>query len=115
MPRCRVGDKCLVIVGVDAGCEVTCLELLGDDPIVDTGLNIGRAKVRMGGRSVWRLDRQLRWPVLGQPDLYCAVPYAADSALLPLRGEPDADLLITQARSDLQAKFSSSPTQVSET
>ena len=111
MPRCRVGDKCLVIVGIDAGCEVTCLELLGDDPIVD----IGCAKIRMGGRSVWRLDREVRWPVAGVPDLYCPVPFAADSALLPLRGEPDADLLITQARSDLQAKFSSSPTQVSET
>ena len=100
MPRCRVGDKCLVIVGRDAGFEVTCLELLGDNPIVQHG----EMKFRMAGFSVWRLDRELRWPIEGMPAFCWPVPYAADSALLPLRGEPELKNLTTDTQSDRRAK-----------
>ncbi len=100
MPRCRVGDKCLVIVGRDAGFEVTCLELMGDNPIIQ----LPDMKARMGGRNVWRLDRELRWPIAGMPAFCWPVPYAADNALLPLRGEPDAEYLTTETQSDRRAK-----------
>lgn len=111
MPRCRPGDLCLVIAGESAGHQVTCIEFLGDDPFVVSGV----LKLYLRGRAVWRLDRELQWYASGESGgTPISAPFAADEILLPLRGEPDDEFLVTQAESDRQARLSSSNPQVSK-
>jgi hypothetical protein len=93
--RCRPGDLALVLRSSDAGKIVTCIALLTNEE---------RAELEIADSNgpVWRIDRECVW---NDWDEGVMLPYAPDSALLPIRPEPgESDeikqpILITQETS----------------
>jgi hypothetical protein len=77
--RCRSGDLALVLRSTDAGKLVTCLALITEQE---------RATVGIADHNgpVWRIDRECVW---NDWDEGVMLPYCPDSALLPIRPEPD--------------------------
>ena len=77
--RCRPGDIALVIKGLFAGSVVTVIELVSEELLREIGVI---------DRPVWVVDRFLDWGCGDAPDA-SRLPLAPDSALLPIRPEPD--------------------------
>jgi hypothetical protein len=77
--RCRSGDLALVLRSTDAGKLVTCLALITEQE---------RATIGIADHNgpVWRIDRECVW---NDWDEGVMLPYCPDSALLPIRPEPD--------------------------
>ena len=77
--RCQRGDLALVLRSTDAGKVVTCLALADERE---------RAAFNMADDNgpVWRIDRECVW---NDWDEGMMLPYCPDSALLPIRPEPD--------------------------
>ena len=82
--RCRPGDLALVIRDTDAGKVVTCVALADESE---------RSELRMGdlNGSVWRIDRDCMWADHSPGGLEIPLPYCPDSALMPIRPEPDEE------------------------
>jgi hypothetical protein len=81
--RCRPGDLALVLRSTDAGKLVTCLALA--DERERAAFNIADSN-----GPVWRIDRDCMWADWSKSGVEIPLPYAPDSALLPIRPEPDA-------------------------
>ena len=79
-PRCRPGDLAVVLRGTYAGAIVNCIALAleGERASFDIADNNG---------PVWRIDRCMLW---NSGDGKIPLPYAPDSALLPIGPPPDA-------------------------
>jgi len=77
--RCQPGDLALVLRSTDAGKLVTCLALA--DERERAAFNIAD-----DNGPVWRIDRECVW---NDWDEGMMLPYCPDSALLPIRPEPD--------------------------
>jgi hypothetical protein len=77
--RCRPGDLALVLRSTGAGKVVTCLALLTETE---------RAALDIGDSNgpVWRIDRECVWNNWNDGVM---LPYCPDSALMPIRPEPD--------------------------
>jgi hypothetical protein len=82
--RCRPGDLALVIRDSDAGKVVTCIELADESE---------RSKLGMCDLNgpVWRIDRDCMWADHSSGGLEIPLPYCPDSALMPIRPEPDGE------------------------
>lgn len=80
--RCQPGDLALVLRSPDWGKLVTCIELIGEDERITFGIGDGNG-------PVWRVDRECMWADWGRGGLEIPLPYAPDSALMPIRPEPD--------------------------
>jgi hypothetical protein len=80
--RCRPGDLALVLRSPDWGKLVTCIELIGEDERITFGIGDDNG-------PVWRIDRKCMWADWGRGGLEIPLPYAPDSALMPIRPEPD--------------------------
>jgi len=80
--RCRPGDLALVLRSPDWGKLVTCIELIGEDERITFGIGDGNG-------PVWRVDRECMWADWRRGGLEIPLPYAPDSALMPIRLEPD--------------------------
>lgn len=78
-PICRPGDLALVLRSTDAGKLVTCLKLLTEQERATIGISDDNG-------PVWRIDRECVW---NDWDEGMMLPYCPDSALLPIRPEPD--------------------------
>jgi hypothetical protein len=92
--RCRVGDLALVIRDTDAGKVVTCVALADESE---------RSKLGMGDHNgpVWRIDRDCMWADHSRGGLEIPLPYCPDSALMPIRPEPDEEHEETTRGADL--------------
>lgn len=77
--RCRPGDLALVLRGTYAGAIVTCIAL---------ALERERASFDIADSNgpVWRIDRCMLW---NNGHGKVPLPYAPDSALLPIRPQPE--------------------------
>ncbi len=80
--RCRPGDLALVLRSPDWGKLVTCIELIGEDERITF-------RIGDGNGPVWRIDRTCMWADWSRSGLEVPLPYAPDSALMPIRPEPD--------------------------
>ena len=80
--RCQPGDLALVLRSPDWGKLVTCIELIGEDERITFGIGDDTG-------PVWRIDRKCMWADWGRGGLEIPLPYAPDSALMPIRPEPD--------------------------
>jgi len=81
--NCRVGDLALVTRATlpeNLGRMVTCLRVERPKTLMHSSLD---------GEVIWRLDETLTWYLADGTQL--KIPYAPDSALLPIRPEPDED------------------------
>ncbi len=78
--NCKQGDLALIIRGVDAGKEVTCLEVAtpilpdGRQPYVDV--------------VCWRIDREVKWRATRNKPVFF-MRYCPDNALMPINGTDD--------------------------
>ncbi len=76
--RCRPGDLALVLRGLYTGCLLTVIELADEELLDEIG-------VTDNSRPCWVTDKPLDW---GDQDQF-RWTLAPDSALLPIRPEPD--------------------------
>ena len=82
--NCKQGCMAMVVKSYadNAGKVVTCLELVGDDALVQ----IGNIKFRLGGGPWWRVDRMLN--LVFNDEVYEGVlPFARDQSLMPIEGD----------------------------
>lgn len=82
--RCRPGDLVLVTCGEKNASKVTtCIALASDE-------ELRAAAITNPPRyPVWRVDRPFGWVRKSQPRVLAfRVPFAPDSALMPIRPEP---------------------------
>lgn len=76
--RCRRGDLALVLRSTDAGKLVTCLALADERERAASNIDDTNG-------PVWWIDRDCMWADWGKGGVEIPLPYAPDSALLPIR------------------------------
>lgn len=83
--NCWEGCLALVVRGVDAGKQVTCLELIAPGSLVPGQEDIPATyenRFDMTEGYIWRVDRPLKWESVHQGS--DGLPFAADAILRPL-------------------------------
>lgn len=78
--RCRPGDLAVVLRSTDAGKLVTCLALADER-------ERGAFDIAADNGPVWRIDRCCMWNNWDEGEI--PLPYCPDSALLPIRPQPE--------------------------
>lgn len=96
--NCKQGDLALVIAGWDAGKTVTCLEALPAGWVRDDLPRGYRQPILAELGPLWRVDRLIEWDASDESHIRkrgvsTAIHVIPDSALMPIRPEPDEDEL----------------------